>query len=63
MQCVRCGGMKVPEIIVEGGARFFAVHCVHCGDVIDPIIINRRRRRYGRTGRQRTRSMTVNRCA
>jgi uncharacterized Zn finger protein len=55
MQCVRCAGTNVPEIIVEGGARFIAMRCVHCGDVIDPIILmNRQRRKYRRMGRLRT---------
>ncbi len=44
MQCARCAGMNVPEIIVEGGAKLFVMRCVHCGDVIDPIILMNRRR-------------------
>jgi uncharacterized Zn finger protein len=43
------------EIIVEGGARLFVMRCVHCGDVIDHVILmNRRRRRSVRPGRPRT---------
>jgi len=42
MQCARCAGMKVPEIIVEGGARIFVMRCVHCGDVVDHVIIMNR---------------------
>jgi uncharacterized Zn finger protein len=34
MQCARCAGMNVPEVIVEGGAKLFVMRCVHCGDVI-----------------------------
>ena len=55
MQCARCAGMRVPEIIVEGGAKLFVMRCVHCGDVIDHVILmNRRRRRSVRPGRPRT---------
>jgi uncharacterized Zn finger protein len=51
MQCTRCAGMKVPEIIVEGGARIFVMRCVHCGDVIDHVIaMNRQHRRYALPG-------------
>jgi len=44
MQCARCPGMSIPEVIVEGGARIVAMRCVHCGDVIDRIILMNRRR-------------------
>jgi hypothetical protein len=61
MQCARCAGMRVPELIVEGGARFFAMRCLHCGDVIDHMILmNRRRSRSGRFGRLRTSSYKDN---
>jgi len=55
MQCARCAGMRVPEVIVEGGARIFMMRCVHCGDVIDHVILtNRQRYRHARLGRPRT---------
>ena len=55
MQCARCAGMNVPEVIVEGGANLFVMRCVHCGDVTDHIILmNRRRQRSVRPGRPRT---------
>jgi uncharacterized Zn finger protein len=55
MQCGRCAGMRVPEIIFEGGARIIAMRCVHCGDVIDRVIVmNRQRRRYAQLGRPQT---------
>jgi len=55
MQCARCAGMNVPEIIVEGGARIFAMRCVHCGDIIDHVILmNRRHRPSVRPGRPRS---------
>ncbi len=45
MQCARCAGMSVPEIICEGGTRVMALRCVHCGDVIDRVIVRNRQRR------------------
>jgi hypothetical protein len=46
MQCTRCAGLRVSEIIYEGGSRVFALRCVLCGDIIDRVIIlNRQRRR------------------
>ena len=35
MQCTRCAGLRVPEIIYEGGSRVLALRCVYCGAVID----------------------------
>lgn len=55
MQCVRCTGMKVPELITEGGSRAWTLRCISCGDVTDEVIVsNRRRRRYRPDGRART---------
>jgi hypothetical protein len=55
MQCARCAGMNVPEVMVEGGAKLFVMRCVHCGDVTDHVILmNRRRRRSIRPGRSRS---------
>jgi hypothetical protein len=55
MQCARCAGLSVPEIIYEGGSRVMALRCVHCGDIIDRVIVlNRLRRRHPQPGRART---------
>jgi len=55
MQCSRCAGLRVPEIMCEGGTRVFALRCVHCGDVIDRmIVLNRQRRPYPKANRSRT---------
>ncbi len=55
MQCARCAGLKVPEVMVEGGAKLFVMRCVHCGNVTDQVILmNRRRQRSIRLGRPRT---------
>ena len=55
MQCTRCAGLRVPDIIYEGGTRVRALRCVHCGDVIDAVIVwNRQRRRLPYPNRTRT---------
>jgi hypothetical protein len=55
MQCTRCAGLRVPEIIYEGGSRALALRCVHCGDVIDRVIVlNRQRDRLPHPNRART---------
>ena len=54
MQCTRCAGLRVPEIIYEGGSRVLALRCIHCGDVIDHVIVlNRQRRLYSKPSRGR----------
>lgn len=55
MQCTRCAGLRVPEIIYDGGSRVLALRCVLCGDVTDRVIaMNRRRRPYPKPNRGRT---------
>lgn len=55
MQCARCTGMRVLELISEGGARAWALRCILCGDVTDQVIArNRRHPRYRSEGRART---------
>lgn len=46
MQCTRCAGMRVSEIIAEGMTRVLAMRCVHCGDVTDNVIITNRQRHW-----------------
>jgi len=55
MRCIRCAGMRVVEVITEGGTRALALRCVLCGDVTDRVIDrNRRQPRYWPGGRART---------
>ena len=55
MQCNRCAGLRVPEIIYEGGSRVLALRCVLCGDITDRVIVlNRQRRPYPKPNRSRT---------
>lgn len=55
MQCTRCAGLRVAEIIYEGGSRVPALRCVHCGDIIDCVIaLNRQHRRPPYPNRTRT---------
>ena len=55
MHCTRCAGLRVSEIIYEGGSRVSALRCVLCGDVTDHVIaFNRQRRPYPKPRRART---------
>ncbi|UVT16252.1 MAG: hypothetical protein H8K04_01410 [Nitrospira sp.] len=55
MQCVRCAGTRVPEVIAEGGSRVLAFRCIHCGDITDRVIAkNRQQPRLIQQGRPRT---------
>lgn len=55
MKCPRCTGMRVPEVITDGGSRALALRCVHCGDIVDRVIAyNRRHRRELPAKRART---------
>lgn len=54
MRCPRCTGMRVPELITDGGMRSLALRCVHCGDLTDGVIVrNRQQPRVVREGRPR----------
>ena len=57
MRCTRCAGIRVPELITEGGMRSVALRCVLCGDLTDHVIIrNRQQPRFVvvKDGRART---------
>lgn len=44
MRCGRCAGLKVEELLCDGGMRAIAYRCVHCGDVSDDKILSHRKR-------------------
>lgn len=55
MQCFRCNGLRVPEILCEGGVRITALRCIHCGDIVDGVIVrHRNNRRHLSFSRPRT---------
>jgi len=55
MPCTRCAGMTVQELLSEGGTRIMACRCIHCGDVVDRVILrNRMGRRIQPPSRART---------
>jgi len=45
MQCTRCTGLTVPELIIDGGMRGVVKRCVSCGDLVDHVILRNRTRR------------------
>ncbi len=55
LQCVRCGGLRVPEMMQDGGMRVLAYRCIHCGDITDQkILIHRQSHDQLRPSRPRT---------
>lgn len=40
--CVRCGGMTVPELMVEDLQAAWGLRCVLCGDRQDKVILANR---------------------
>lgn len=55
MNCPRCTGMRVLELLSDGGYRTLALRCVHCGDIVDRVIVrNRRHHREPPSTRPRT---------
>ena len=55
--CVRCGGLMVGEFCMDllnssGELEVETLRCVQCGDVVDPVILqNRRRQQEAMTGK------------
>jgi hypothetical protein len=43
VQCARCSGLQVLEVLRDGGTRTAALRCILCGDVIDGVIHYHRR--------------------
>ena len=55
MPCRRCAGLRVPDLLSDGGTRVIALRCLHCGDVVDEVIsMNRRLQLAPKPGRART---------
>ncbi len=51
MHCLRCSGLLVQDYYYDllddsGHLRFKALRCVCCGDVVDPLILKHRQRRW-----------------
>jgi hypothetical protein len=49
--CRRCGGLMVGEFCLDllngtGELEFLASRCVQCGEIIDPVILQNRKRQH-----------------
>ena len=43
MKCLRCGGQMTREMLFdESKERVWALRCIHCGDIIDQVILANR---------------------
>ena len=47
--CQRCGGYTVPADFYCDGEKFTGTRCIHCGDVLDPLILFHRQYGSGAT--------------
>ena len=55
MQCNRCNGLRVLEMVQDGGLRALVYRCILCGDLVDQkILLHRRSRDRSRMSRPRT---------
>ncbi|NWF56533.1 MAG: hypothetical protein HXY45_17235 [Syntrophaceae bacterium] len=44
IQCRRCNGLMGLEKFYGPNDTFFGWHCLHCGDILDPVILLNRLR-------------------
>ena len=43
MQCRRCGGVLLEDVLEEVGVPLHALHCIVCGEWVDPLILRHRK--------------------
>jgi hypothetical protein len=41
-KCRRCGGVLLPAVLEEVGVPLTALHCLVCGEWVDPLILHHR---------------------
>lgn len=46
MTCRKCDGWMCKEMIYTDQGSLVVFRCVHCGEIIDPMIVNNRRRHH-----------------
>lgn len=55
VECNRCNGFRVLEMVQDGGLRAKVYRCILCGDLVDQrILSNRRSHNRSRPSRSRT---------
>lgn len=43
MTCKKCSGFMFKEMIYTHQGSLMVFRCIHCGDIIDPLIVKNRR--------------------
>lgn len=43
MTCRKCGGLMYKEVIYTQQGSLLVFRCIHCGEIIDPLIVTNRR--------------------
>jgi phage major head subunit gpT-like protein len=60
MRCERCGGLQLRSHFASvqssaGAWEYDAWHCLNCGDVVDPLILQNRHKQPAEDGTHRVR--------
>lgn len=42
LRCRRCGGILLQDVLEEVGVPLYALHCIVCGEWVDPLIHHHR---------------------
>jgi len=42
-KCERCGGVLLQDVLEEVGEPVHALHCMVCGEWVDPLILHHRK--------------------
>jgi hypothetical protein len=42
-KCRRCGGVLLQDVLEEVGVPLHALHCIVCGEWVDPLILHHRK--------------------
>lgn len=42
-KCGRCGGVLLQDVLEEVGVPLHALHCMVCGEWVDPLILHHRK--------------------
>jgi len=44
MTCRKCGGLMYKEVIYTQQGSLLIFRCIHCGEIIDPLIVTNKLR-------------------
>lgn len=59
MRCIRCQGMMIEERVFTREGGLAMARCLHCGELIDTVVISNRDRSQPRFPNPRTRKVSL----